>query len=112
MIRVVLTLDSRNLLRKAAFSGHAGQGKKGEDIVCASVTALIRTASRSFQLDTSVEVESDAPSPGELRVKVNYIPPEREVWALGITDFLRLGLQDMEREFPGSLSVEIAAAEP
>ena len=40
MIQVTIYKDSRNIIRRCTFSGHANYAYEGEDIVCSAVSIL------------------------------------------------------------------------
>ena len=51
MVRVEIETNQAGLIRRVEVSGHAGYSEKGFDIVCASVTTLVRSAARILEQD-------------------------------------------------------------
>lgn len=62
MIKIIIYSDSQSNTKGLEVSGHAGQGKKGEDIVCAGVSALTYTLLNSLEgilhIKTGAEISS------------------------------------------------------
>lgn len=57
MIKIVVISDNNKNIRKLTVSGHAGYAKKGEDIVCAGVSALTYTLLNA--MEAIVGISSD-----------------------------------------------------
>ncbi|GHV67161.1 hypothetical protein AGMMS49928_03560 [Spirochaetia bacterium] len=99
MITIKAALDGEGLLRSCQVSGHAGAGKRGEDIVCAAVSVLTRTALRTLSKKTGVIVRGEAPQRGLFRMETDYSGEGREfLAAAGV--FLLEGLSSVAEEFP------------
>ena len=88
-------------------SGHAQAGQRGEDIVCAGVTALLRTCAKLLSRQPDLITGGDAPEEGEMHLILHDPPVERIEWIRGITDFLLSGLQDLKSEYPDYLILDI-----
>ena len=104
MIHILLEKQGGGLARLVA-KGHAGWEKPGKDIVCASATALMRSAARAAASRFPGSVAWEAPEPGVLLVS---FPGGAGEWLDGLSAVLQTGLEDLQREFPRSLKVEIA----
>lgn len=109
-VRVVLGPGGEILAVEA--SGHAGAGKRGEDIVCAAVTVLLRTtlsvlASKNGADPGSVLlIDAETAGRGTLSFRVAAhaeadLPLLRYAGA-----FLLEGIGSLERENPGAVSLK------
>ncbi len=107
MIRLSLRLQADGCLRSFSASGHAGAGPKGQDLVCASVTVLLRTAARLLSAQPDLRVSGQAPAEGVMRLALEPPPEARREWVRGVTATLVAGLTDLDREFPGLLKLEV-----
>lgn len=107
MIRLSVWLYPDGCLQRFSASGHAEDGKKGRDIVCAAVTALLRTAGRLLAGQPDLNVDGESPNPGSMRLFLHPPGEKRREWVRGVTDVLVSGVTDLQKEFPGRLSVEI-----
>jgi hypothetical protein len=88
-------------------SGHAGAGRKGEDIVCAAVTALLRTAAKVLAGEPGLKVGGASPEPGVMSLALEPPPEGKREWVRGVTETLLRGLTDLDAEYPGRLKLEI-----
>ena len=108
MIELKVNLHRDGCLKGFQASGHAGSGKKGEDIVCAAVTVLLRTAARLISREKGLETRGEALEPGGMTFFLKSMPAEYREWVKGITDFLLGGLLDLKDEFPDYLTIDIS----
>ena len=106
MIRVRITVDSRGNLRSLKAEGHSMTALKGDNIVCAAVSAQLRSVVRVLGTSNSAGTVIKADRPGflELIVKENHGP---EGWLNGVTEVLLAGLLETGNEYPGECSVEL-----
>ena len=104
MLRVAVQLDSRGLLRGYRASGHAGFARRGRDIVCAAATSLLRTVAAELSTHDELQCHGSA-GEVELVLHVGDVPPSRAEWLRGVSDTLRRGLDDLQREYPRSVVV-------
>ena len=102
---MTLAIDPQGLLRELRATGHANWARRGNDIVCAAATALMRTAAATFEERPRLEFRGGA-GDAELWFAVGEIPAGMIDWARGVTDIVRRGLNDLECEYPKSLRVE------
>ena len=107
MVRAVIRTDDDGLLRSVNVTGHAQFAEHGKDIVCASITAITRSAARILELDKRIEIDGGAFSPGELFFEVKSFLSGSEEYIRGVTDFLVLGLGDVAREYPERCFIEL-----
>jgi uncharacterized protein YsxB (DUF464 family) len=104
-------VDHRGGLKGFSVSGHAGTGPRGEDLVCAAVSALFRTAARVLQLQPDIDVRGGASEDGKMELRLDRVPRGRGQWLAGLTDFLVRGVQDLREENPGAISVRVIEGE-
>ena len=83
----------------------------GEDLVCAAVTVLFRTAARALQLHSDLAVQGDASESGKMEVQIVSVPDRRREWLGGITDFLMRGIEDLRDENPKAIHLLIEGDE-
>ena len=107
MTRVTIRLDHHGCLEGFSVSGHSGTGKTGEDLVCAAVTVLFRTAARALQLQPDFGVHGDASESGKMEVQIGTVPARRREWLAGLTDFLIQGIEDLREENPKAIHLLI-----
>lgn len=84
-------------------SGHAGWERAGQDIVCAAVSALVRSTARALARRGGTMVRFEAPEPGAVRLETG---PNQDAWADGAWAVLDVGLKDLAHEYPQSVMVE------
>lgn len=97
MIEINITNDAIKI------RGHAGYAPRGQDIVCAGVTALTQTLVESLETLTSNEIKYDM-SPG--RVDIEIMNPDEDAQLL--TDSFLVGIEMIVDEFPEHIRVEIS----
>lgn len=81
--------------------GHAGYAPRGQDIVCAGVTALTQTLVESIEGLTGNEIKYDM-SPG--RVDIEIKDPDEDAQLL--MDSFFVGVEMIADEFPEYIRVE------
>ena len=106
MIQADVVMDSAGLLKSCRVSGHAGAGKRGEDIVCAAVSVLTRTIIRVLAGREDVTIRGSIPERGYFSMEADYRPEGREYLA-GAGAFLVEGLLSVSTEFPEYCRVTI-----
>jgi uncharacterized protein YsxB (DUF464 family) len=106
MIHAKILLDGEGVLKSCAISGHAGAGSAGNDIVCAAVSVLARTAARVFQSKHCITTQCLAPQRGEFMLEI-----ERNGKARGFVEaagsFLIEGLNSIALEYPDRCHVAV-----
>jgi uncharacterized protein YsxB (DUF464 family) len=99
LIEVEAVLDESDVLRACTASGHAKAGKKGFDIVCAAVSALMRTAACALSDRKGIPLRYKAPEPGFFSIEADYTADGREfLYAAGV--FLIEGFALIAEEYP------------
>ncbi len=107
MLKILIWLDSENVLREVRASGHAGDAAKGGNTVCAAATSLIRSACRTVISDKEIECRFNASEPGHLDFSIQKYGILKSEWLKGITDYLLTGLIDLDNEYPEYFEINI-----
>jgi uncharacterized protein YsxB (DUF464 family) len=107
LIQVRIDLDGDACVASLVAIGHAGGGAAGENLACAAFTLLVRTAWEALGSYASLSVEGKAEKPGDLSFRVTRLSEEHRGEHRGISDFLRVGLAGIARDFPGRLKIDI-----
>lgn len=106
MITVCLVLGERGNLVSAEATGHAGRGARGTDIVCASVTTLLRTTVTVLSgYVPGLRVETAGR--GTLSLRVTAFSEADIPLLVYAGKFLEEGLSSLSREFPGFVEIRI-----
>lgn len=108
VLRITLAVSRDGLLRRFEATGHAG-ADLGRNIACAAATVLLRTAGRECTARGIVESGS-ADQPGEMAMALNRSGRHAE-WLRGVTDFLRRGMGDLQKEFPDKIALRVETTE-
>ena len=106
MIGIEAVLDDDGVLRACRASGHSGAGKEGNDIVCAAVSVLIRTAFSTLSGRNGIDIRGGAPEKGQFWLEADYTAEGKEfLFAAG--EFLINGLLSVAQEFPKNCNITI-----
>ena len=100
MIEVQLLLDTARCLVGLSTEGHAVRNAGEASIPCAAVSSLVRTAARTVEGRAGIESSGSAPHPGSLELTLHRVDAASREWLRGITDFLIVGLKDIEADYP------------
>jgi uncharacterized protein YsxB (DUF464 family) len=104
-------LDHGGALRGFSVSGHAGSGPRGEDLVCAAVTVLFRTAARLLRLQGDIRIRGGASENGRMELQIEELPAPRRQWLIGLSDFLIRGARDLQEENPKAIALRVIEGE-
>ena len=107
MITITVVLDESGLLKSCDVQGHAGAGKRGNDIVCAAVSALIRTAPVVLSGREGIAVRSEAPQRGVFTLETRAHNQAGKDFLAGTGAFLVEGLRSVAEEYPGNCKMTI-----
>jgi len=107
MVCVILRTDHEGFLTSVDVSGHAGSSEAGRDIVCASITTLVRSAARLFERDGRFLIDGAADAPGHLYFAVRRRDDFGLEYLRGVGDFVVLGVADVVSEFPKRCTMKI-----
>lgn len=101
MVRVEVYRSASGEVRGFLAAGHAGYAEKGDDIVCAAVSALTQTAVNALEEHAAVKpvVEVDKKS-GRLRCELPAVlDPKQAERAQIILESMVTGLRGIAREY-------------
>ncbi len=107
MIKVTVQLNTAGLLSGIQATGHSGAADRGQDIVCASVSVLLRTLARTLESKDGVLVKGSVDMRGEFALGIEVDGDSLSDWLRGVTSFSLTGLKDLEAEYPQNCSVSI-----
>jgi len=100
VINIKLVLDEAGLLKSCDIQGHAGAGKRGNDIVCAAVSVLARTALTVLSGREGIVVKGSAPQRGEFKLETEALNNEGRDFLNAAGSFLIEGLESVAGEYP------------
>jgi uncharacterized protein YsxB (DUF464 family) len=106
MIQADVALDEAGLLRSCRVWGHAGAGKRGNDVACAAVSVLTRTIVRILSGRKDITIRGSIPDRGNFEMETEYTAVGREFLAAAGA-FLVEGLVSVSADFPGYCKVII-----
>lgn len=101
----VLLVNGRSLLRCEA-EGHALFDKKGQDIVCAAATILLRTAAQTLSQRPGISFASEEPVFGRLAFEARADKDSAKTELKFAADFLQKGFESLAKEFPQNVQLE------
>ena len=104
MIKVLLVQNSGFLGCEA--QGHAGFGKKGQDIVCAAATFLLRTVAQALGKTPGVAFKGQAPYEGSLSFEARAEGDSAVAGLKFAAEMIQEGFQSLSREFPQNVQFE------
>lgn len=98
MLEVVFTRDSRQRLSSVFARGHAEAGDRGEDVVCAAVSAIVQAARLGLEAYASVDLEVRQ-EPGDFAMRW---PEERrdDEAVRAIVATAELSVEQIARQYP------------
>ncbi len=111
MIEVQLLVDTSMCLLRLSTEGHAVRGKGSYSIPCAAVSSLVRTAARMVEGRAGIESSGSAPEPGGLTLELHRVEEGSKPWLRGVTDFLVVGLKDIEADYPKDCRIVLRTQE-
>ena len=107
ILKIDICLNSNNIIKYVTAEGHAGETLARENIICAAVSVLIRSAYRTIVKNSKVEACITAKNEGSLYFRVIQYEDSQIEWLKGITDYLMTGIKDIETESPDSIKIII-----
>ncbi|MCL2791910.1 MAG: ribosomal-processing cysteine protease Prp [Spirochaetaceae bacterium] len=107
ILKIDLCLNSNNIIKYVTAEGHAGKSPAGENIICAAVSVLLRSAYRTIVKNSKVEACINAKSEGSLYFRVIQYEESQAEWLKGISDYLLTGIKDIKTESPDSIKIII-----
>jgi uncharacterized protein YsxB (DUF464 family) len=106
LIETKLVLDEAGLLKVCTMNGHGSAGKAGDDVVCAAVSVLIRTALRVLSDKPGIIIRGAAPERGALWMEAEYTPEGKDFLSVAGL-FLTEGLKSVAEDYPEHCQMNI-----
>ena len=104
MVRVSLKRQD-GAVAAVRVEGHTGSAPKGEDIICAGVSALVQTFYFSVRRLLQVDADADIRD-GYFSFSVpSGLPPEKQEKVAFLAESMLIGLDEINRSYPGFLQV-------
>ena len=100
MITVTVVQDNSGLLKSCDVRGHAEAGKRGNDIVCAAVSVLTRTAQAVLSKKEGITIRSETPHRGVFTLEIVTQNSEKRDFLAAVGTFLVEGLHSVAIEYP------------
>ncbi|MDR2149840.1 MAG: ribosomal-processing cysteine protease Prp [Spirochaetaceae bacterium] len=107
MISIELYFDHFGLLKRCRADGHAGAGYKGNDIVCAAVSVLLRTTYRTLLKKADIRLWEDASKRGTFFLEAEATEESTAAFLFAVGSFLKEGLQSVSEDYPQFCTVKI-----
>ena len=104
MIKIQL-VNGRSFLSCKA-EGHALFDKKGQDIVCAAATILLRTAAQTLEKRPGISFSGEEPVKGRLAFEAKADKDSAKNELKFAADFLQKGFESLAKEFPQNVQFE------
>ena len=112
MVHVVIERDGSGLVRGFSVRGHAAAAPKGQDIVCAGVSALAQTAVLGLQRRLGVGVSVSAGA-GRLACRLpSRMEPDAAQRAQDLLETVLLGFTAIGSAYPRHAAVTTVSAAP
>ena len=107
MIRAVFYRDRQGAITRFEITGHAGFADRGEDIVCAAVSALGQAAILGLEEVLDLIPEVDLDEDGRLICRLpRHVPAERREAAQAILETARVGITAIANDYGDYVRVE------
>ncbi|MGP1454521.1 MAG: ribosomal-processing cysteine protease Prp [Treponema sp.] len=106
MIIVRLKLDNEGRLIACTASGHAGIEHKGQDIVCAAASILLRTTVYTLRSVDAIALQYNAEQRGFVSFSVAHYEAAESKRLQYAAEFLWLGLHSLQQEYPQAIVCE------
>jgi uncharacterized protein YsxB (DUF464 family) len=105
LIKIIIEREKKDI-KRVVVSGHGG-GKRGEDIICAGVSAVAQTA-LSGLLHYGKDYVRWKSQDGFLEISIaGFDEPQRRTIFSAILTTMLLGLKGIEREHPKKVRVSV-----
>jgi len=102
-----VVLDKSGLLKSCDLRGHAGAGKRGEDVVCAAVSVLGGTVLKALSVREGIKVRGEAPERGVLLISVDAYDSLSKDFLSACGIVLTEGLTEVAAEYPENVRLSI-----
>ena len=106
MIEITIAVDNNGNLKSLKAEGHSMSAAKGSNIICAAVSAQLRSVVRALANGPGCETRVAADHDGFLELSVQTGNGENR-WLTGVTDVLLAGLIETERDYPRECIIKL-----
>ena len=107
-IAVAVVLRENRAGNHALYSLTAhGHAEGSINTLCAAVSMHLRSIGRALAANKDIRAYIDAPQRGDMEIAVHSCEEHACRWLEGVTAVLMQGLRDVEREYPGHVSLKI-----
>ncbi|HPI15068.1 MAG TPA: ribosomal-processing cysteine protease Prp [Spirochaetota bacterium] len=106
--RIAAVSGGENKRLMLRVEGHSGFGASGNDVVCAGISAITQTALVAITKVAGIRQDLDHGEGFlESRIELDGLDESRRNSLNVIIDTMLAGLEEIEKENPGSLSISI-----
>ena len=110
MTYVTICSGEKGELLSCKATGHSGFAKYGSDIVCATLSVLLRTAvlylEQRCSFDEKLRVELSAQKKGCIEFEVLQYGEASSNYLIFLFEFLKIGFSGLVSEYPEFVSLE------
>ncbi len=106
MTDVSLACNKEGVFRSCKACGHSSFAKKGNDIVCAAESIILRTVVEMLEQTKEIVVDVDSSTRGFLEFRVERYTESSLERLKCIGDFIRLSFTSLSIEYPKNVHFE------
>ena len=106
MIEIMIAVNLYGNLKSLKAEGHSISAAKGSNIICAAVSAQLRSVVRVISSCNGCKSQVTADHDGFLELSVDTGDGENR-WLTGVTDVLLAGLMEVERDNPRECKITL-----
>ena len=103
MINIEIYCNEDGMINAYHVYGHSGTAKRGQDIVCAGVSALAQTTLLGIGKHLHREIDFNINPSGDLRMKLKSAPDDL---TQAIFETMRLGFAEISKANPNAVCIE------
>lgn len=111
MINIILKSGKGGKLQSCSVSGHAGYASRGNDVVCAAVSTLVRVAVLQLQewvmRDERLKVSLNCKDAGFVDFCVLQSDEHSKEALVHLFEFLKLGFESISSEYADFVKLEV-----
>jgi uncharacterized protein YsxB (DUF464 family) len=107
VIRVAVACDHNGCIRSIGSQGHDPRGEAGFSLACAVVSANLRSFARLAGQQSDIRLLGAVEGPGSFKMTIGDVTVAKQGWYRGASELLIQGLQDVQRDFPDRIELNI-----
>ena len=104
MIAVTLERDGKGSILSVLVTGHSGYRERGQDIVCAGISAVVQTAALGLEVFLGIPCVEEHRS-GHFLLRVPPLDKELRRETDVVLETMLLGLKAMDDAYPGFMII-------